>query len=136
MEPGSKPNVAFFAAPLDAGLYYQKWQIWAGVARAARAGDAHLLYIAGGEAQRGPQAVLYDLVDAGTVQGIVSWNGASHPGRLMRPGPFCCATGPCRSSTSGSRFQASPAWFSISQAGCPRRSRFSLTHTLASASSF
>jgi len=79
MEPRIRPGIALLAAPLDAGLYYQKWQVWAGAARAARARDAGLLYIAGGEARRGPQAVLYDLISAGQVQGIISWNGIVTP---------------------------------------------------------
>ena len=30
MAPRAGPDVAFFAAPLDAGLYYQKWQALGG----------------------------------------------------------------------------------------------------------
>ncbi len=72
MGPKIRPGIALLAAPLDAGLYYQKWQVWAGAARAARARGAGLLYVAGGEAQHGPQAVLYELISAGQVQGIIS----------------------------------------------------------------
>jgi signal transduction histidine kinase/DNA-binding LacI/PurR family transcriptional regulator/DNA-binding response OmpR family regulator len=82
------PTIALFAAPLDAALYFQKWQIWSGAAHTARVRGANLLYVAGGEAHRDPRAVLYDLVDAEAVQGIVSWNGVVTPWQVDQVSAF------------------------------------------------
>jgi signal transduction histidine kinase/DNA-binding LacI/PurR family transcriptional regulator/DNA-binding response OmpR family regulator len=73
--PGSRPTIAFFAPALGAGLYYQKWQIWGGVARVCRERGANLLYIAGGQSDSTPGAMLYPLVNDRLVDGIVSWTG-------------------------------------------------------------
>ena len=71
--------IAFFAPALGAGLYYQKWQIWGGIARACREQGINLLYVAGGQADTRPGAALYRLISDRLVDGIISWTGVVTP---------------------------------------------------------
>ncbi len=75
----NSPTVAFFAPALGAALYYQKWQLWGGMAQVCREHGANLLYVAGGALDTDPAAVLYDLVDPGVLDGVVSWTGVVTP---------------------------------------------------------
>ncbi|MCU0500219.1 MAG: hypothetical protein MUC51_00370, partial [Anaerolineae bacterium] len=72
-QSGGRPTVAFFAPALGAGLYYQKWRIWGGIARVCRERGINLLYVAGGQSDSTPAAALYQLVDDRLVDGILSW---------------------------------------------------------------
>ena len=73
--PPGGPAVAFFAPVLGAGLYYQKWQIWGGIARVCRACGVNLLYVAGGQTDTPPGDALYRLISDRLVDGIISWTG-------------------------------------------------------------
>jgi signal transduction histidine kinase/DNA-binding LacI/PurR family transcriptional regulator/DNA-binding response OmpR family regulator len=76
--PGG-PAIAFFAPALGAGLYYQKWQIWGGIARVCRARGVNLLYVAGGQTGTPPGDALYRLISDRLVDGIISWTGVVTP---------------------------------------------------------
>ena len=78
-QSGNCPTIAFFAPALGAGLYYQKWQIWGGIASVCRERGTNLLYVAGGQSDSTPAAALYRLIDDRLVDGILSWTGVVTP---------------------------------------------------------
>ena len=78
-QSGNCPTIAFFAPALGAGLYYQKWQIWGGIARVCRERGTNLLYVAGGQSDSTPADALYRLIDDRLVDGILSWTGVVTP---------------------------------------------------------
>jgi signal transduction histidine kinase/DNA-binding LacI/PurR family transcriptional regulator/DNA-binding response OmpR family regulator len=53
---------------------FEKWQMWRGIAEAARSHGMNLLYISGDEFEYSPQAVLYNLIGKQNVDGIILWN--------------------------------------------------------------
>jgi len=62
------------------GTYnYEKWQLWRGIADAAAEWDANLIYVAGEEFEYSPQAVLYQLIGAHNVDGLIFWNSFFSP---------------------------------------------------------
>ncbi len=75
----SRPTIAFLAAVLGPDLYLQKWQIWSGIERVCREQGVNLLYVAGGSARQSPESLLYDLISAHNVDGIISWTGTVFP---------------------------------------------------------
>jgi signal transduction histidine kinase/DNA-binding LacI/PurR family transcriptional regulator/AraC-like DNA-binding protein/FixJ family two-component response regulator len=69
-----RPTIAFFGG-LPGGAYaYEKWHMWRGGSEAATELNVNLLYIAGDVSERSPNAILYQLVDAQTVHGLVVWH--------------------------------------------------------------
>lgn len=70
----SRPTLAFFSGSPGGTYNYEKWQMWRGIAEAAREHAVNLLYIAGGEFEYDPGAVLYQLIGPHNASGLVFWN--------------------------------------------------------------
>lgn len=74
-----QPTIAFFSSSPGGAFRHEKWQVWRGIAEAARELGYNLIYLAGEEFQHHPQAVLYDIVDAANVDGLVIWQSFVGP---------------------------------------------------------
>src|SRR5512142_2543296 len=73
------PKVAYFSSSPGGNFTYEKWQMWRGIAEAAREWGTSLVYISGEEFENSPQAVLYELVGKHNVDGIIFWNSFFSP---------------------------------------------------------
>jgi signal transduction histidine kinase/DNA-binding LacI/PurR family transcriptional regulator/DNA-binding response OmpR family regulator len=78
-QPPGKPTVAFFSSSPGGSFRYEKWQMWRGVAEAARELGFNLVYVAGEEFERAPQAALYHLIDRSNVSGLIFWHSFVGP---------------------------------------------------------
>lgn len=67
-------TIALFGSVPGGELSYEKWQLWRGVVDTACKLDVNLIYVAGNEFQNTPQAVIYRLMGAHNIDGIISWN--------------------------------------------------------------
>ncbi len=83
---GARRTIAFFSSSPGGLLHFEKSQMWRGIVEAAQERDANLLYIAGEEFEYHPQALLYRLLDASNVDGIIFWDSFvshnSHPAQV------------------------------------------------------
>ncbi|MFZ6030365.1 MAG: substrate-binding domain-containing protein [Chloroflexota bacterium] len=70
----AQPTIAFFGGLSGGANAYEKWQMWRGVGDAAAEQNINLLYIAGDVSERSPNAILYHLVDAQRIQGLIVWH--------------------------------------------------------------
>jgi signal transduction histidine kinase/DNA-binding LacI/PurR family transcriptional regulator/DNA-binding response OmpR family regulator len=71
----TKPlTLAYLGSSPGGRFSFEKWLMWRGLADAVKKSGANLIYIAGEEYARSPQAVLYQLVDRHHVDGIIIWN--------------------------------------------------------------
>src|SRR5450759_4475000 len=66
-------TIAYFSSSPGGLFSYEKWQMWRGLADAARDRGVNLLYIAGEEFETNPQAILYNLIGKHNVDGIIVW---------------------------------------------------------------
>jgi signal transduction histidine kinase/DNA-binding LacI/PurR family transcriptional regulator/AraC-like DNA-binding protein len=69
-----RPTLAFFSSSPGGAFNYENWQMWRGIAEAARENSVNLLYVAGGEFEFDPGAVLYQLIGPHNASGLVFWN--------------------------------------------------------------
>lgn len=69
-----RPTLAFFSSSPGGAFNYEKWQMWRGIAEAARENSVNLLYVAGGEFEFDPGAVLYQLIGPQNASGLIFWN--------------------------------------------------------------
>ena len=74
-----KRTIAYFSGSPGSALNFEKWQTWKGVAEAARENQANLIYVAGEEFERSPQAILYDFIGQHNVDGIILWDAFFSP---------------------------------------------------------
>lgn len=70
----ARPCVAFLGSSPGGMFAFEKWQMWRGIAEAARLRGMNLYYISGDDFEYSPQAVLYDLIGKHNVDGIILWN--------------------------------------------------------------
>ncbi len=79
---GQKTNyrtIAYLSSSPGGVNSYEKWQMWRGLADAARDHKVNLLYVAGEEFETSPQSILYDLVGKHNVDGIIFWSTYCSP---------------------------------------------------------
>jgi DNA-binding LacI/PurR family transcriptional regulator len=69
-----RQTLAFFSTSPGGAYNYEKWQMWRGIAEAAKEYGANLLYVAGGEFESDPGAVLYQLIGPQNSDGLIFWN--------------------------------------------------------------
>ena len=70
----SHPTLAFFSSSPGGAFNNEKWQMWRGIAQAAREHTVNLIYVAGGEFEFDPGAVLYQLIGSHNASGLIFWN--------------------------------------------------------------
>jgi signal transduction histidine kinase/DNA-binding LacI/PurR family transcriptional regulator/DNA-binding response OmpR family regulator len=81
--PGSRPTIAYLSSSPGGVYNYEKWQLWRGIAEAAAEWGANIIYVAGEEYDASPQAVLYELIGAHNVDGLIFWNSFFSPRSLI-----------------------------------------------------
>ncbi len=67
-------TLAYFSSSPGGVWSFEKWLMWRGISEASREWGMNLVYVAGEEFDRDPQAVLYRLIDSSNVDGIIFWN--------------------------------------------------------------
>ena len=72
-------TVAYLSGSPGGKYNFEKWLMWRGVAEAAKEYGMNLLYLAGEEFEKSPQAVLYELVGRHNVDGLIIWNSFVSP---------------------------------------------------------
>lgn len=68
------PTIAYFSSSPGGKYSFEKWLLWRGMVDFARDLGVNVIYVAGDEFEKNPQAVLYDLIGTHNVDGIVVWN--------------------------------------------------------------
>lgn len=68
------PCVAFLSSSPGGVFTFEKWQMWRGIAEAARNYGVNLLYVSGEAFEESPQSVLYNLIGKHNVDGLILWN--------------------------------------------------------------
>jgi signal transduction histidine kinase/DNA-binding LacI/PurR family transcriptional regulator/DNA-binding response OmpR family regulator len=74
-----QPTLAFFSSSPGGSFHYEKWQVWRGIAEAAREAGFNLIYVAGERFLESPQAVLYQLIDEHNASGVIFWHSFVGP---------------------------------------------------------
>ncbi|MGE5224016.1 MAG: ATP-binding protein [Omnitrophica WOR_2 bacterium] len=77
--PNRRATLAYFSSTPGGSFRLEKWQMWRGIAEAAREFGANLIYIAGEEYDSLPQAHLYELIDRDNVDGLILWSSFFSP---------------------------------------------------------
>ncbi len=78
-KPRPMKTIAFLSSSPGGRSTLEKWAMWRGVADAAREEGVNLIYVAGEQFESAPEAVLYRLLGAHNVDGIISWNAFVTP---------------------------------------------------------
>ncbi len=72
-KPAKVKTIAYLSSSPGGRFNLEKWLMWRGIAEAAKDFGFNLIYLAGEEFEKAPQAVLYDLIGKHNVEGVIVW---------------------------------------------------------------